>query len=267
MSLTIATYNVNSVKARLPLILEWVTEVRPDILCLQEIKCLDEAFPNEAFDSLGYQIITHGQKSYNGVAILSKYPFMDVKKGFNDEKLDIQSRYIEAVIDAPLVVRVGCLYAPNGNPIGTEKYEFKQSWLEKLRDHAKTLLGYEENTILCGDYNIIPEAIDCHRESVWIGDALYQPNIRAQFRALKHLGYVDAFEALPNHDNRYTFWDYQAGAWPKNEGIRIDHHLLSPNAADRLEGITIHKQARGATHESAKPSDHVPVSIALSTNS
>jgi len=266
MSLSIATFNVNSVKARLPLILEWVTQARPDVLCLQEIKCVDEGFPHEAFDALGYQIITHGQKSYNGVAILSKFPFMDIKKGLGDETLDTQARYIEAVIEAPRVVRVGCLYAPNGNPVGTDKYEFKQAWLEKLRAHARSLLVTEEPVILCGDYNIIPEANDCHRESVWMGDALYQPQTRAHFKALKHLGYVDAFEARPSPYNRYTFWDYQAGAWPKNEGIRIDHHLLSPQAADLLISVTIHKEARGATHESAKPSDHVPVSIELLTN-
>jgi exodeoxyribonuclease III len=265
MSICIATYNVNSVKARLPLILDWAKDAKPDVLCLQELKCLDEAFPRDDFESLGYQIITHGQKSYNGVAILSKYPFMDVKKGLGIEALDSQSRYIEAVIEAPLIVRVGCLYAPNGNPVGTEKYEYKQAWLNQFRTHARSLLDLEENVILCGDYNIIPEALDCHRESVWIGDALYQPQTRAQFRALKNMGYVDAFEAKPDLDNRYTFWDYQAGAWPKNEGIRIDHHLLSPYAADRLIGVKIHKNARGAVHESAKPSDHVPVSIELLT--
>ncbi|ESQ89305.1 exodeoxyribonuclease III [Asticcacaulis benevestitus] len=267
----IATWNVNSVNARLPLLLEWFHAVQPDVCGLQEIKCIDEKFPVEAFESLGYNCAVHGQKSYNGVAILSKYPISDVRKGLDDEE-DDHARYIEAVIEAPKPVRFGCLYLPNGNPIATDKYAYKLRWLERLRARAEYLLTLEEMTILAGDFNIIPTKDDLWKEAPWLNDALYQPAVRHAYQGLKNLGYTDAFEAQLNvsgtpEGNRYTFWDYQAGAWPKNEGIRIDHHLLSPQAADRLFDLVIHKDARGMTHDEAKPSDHVPVVVELTTKS
>jgi exodeoxyribonuclease III len=261
-----ATWNVNSVKARLELIVQWMREEAPDVCAFQELKCVDEAFPREAFESLGYNIALHGQKTYNGVALLSKFPLMDVRTGLPGDDTDEQSRYIEAVIDAPVPVRVTSIYLPNGNPVGTDKYAYKLRWLERLYDHAASLLKLEEKTLLSGDFNIIPQAIDCYRESAWLDDALYQREVRDVFQAIRNLGYTDAFSALPPADNRYTFWDYQAGAWQKNEGIRIDHHLLSPQAADLLMGFTIHKSARGMVGETAKPSDHVPVCIDLTTS-
>lgn len=261
----IFTFNVNSVNARLPVILDWFREAEPDVCALQELKCIDEKFPYEAFESLGYNVAVHGQKTYNGVALLSKYPLSDVTKGLAGENEDDHARYIEALIEAPVPVRVASIYLPNGNPVGTEKYAYKQRWYKRLQDRAKALLALEELTVLTGDFNTIPAAEDCYRESVWLDDALYQPEIRAAYRTLKNLGYTDAFEAMPCADNRYTYWDYQAGAWPKNEGIRIDHHLLSPQAADRLRGVEIHKHVRGSQHESAKPSDHVPIGVDLHT--
>ena len=266
----IATWNVNSVNARLPLVLEWFAEAQPDVCALQEIKCIDEKFPYEAFESLGYNCAVHGQKTWNGVALLSKYPMIDVTRGLSSVALgldpsDEHSRYIEAVIDAPSPVRVAGIYLPNGNPLGTDKYAYKLRWLERLHARAKELLALEEATVITGDFNIIPTKDDCWKESAWLDDALYQPAVRQAYQGLKNLGYTEAFDALPPEGNRYTFWDYQAGAWQKNEGIRIDHHLLSPQAADRLIGMTIHKDTRGRTHDEAKPSDHVPVEIELQT--
>jgi exodeoxyribonuclease-3 len=265
----IATWNVNSVNARLPLLLEWFREAQPDVCGLQEIKCIDEKFPVEAFESLGYNCVIYGQKSYNGVAILSKYPMSDIQRGLPKEETDEDdhSRYIEALIEAPEPVRFGCLYLPNGNPLHTDKYTYKLRWLERLHAHAETLLKLEEMTILAGDFNIIPTKADLWKESVWLNDALYQPAVRRAYQGLKNLGYTDAFDLMPPEGNRYTFWDYQAGAWPKNEGIRIDHHLLSPQAADRLFDLVIHKAARGMSHDEAKPSDHVPVVVELTTKS
>jgi len=263
----IATWNINSVNARLPLILRWFETHLPEVACFQELKCIDEKFPREAFESLGYNVATHGQKTYNGVAIISKYPIGDVIRGLDGDQSDEQARYIEAVIEAKTPVRIASIYVPNGNPVGTEKYDYKQAWLRRLTRHAKNLLKLEEMTVLCGDYNIIPHAIDCYKESAWLGDALFQPEVRAAFQGLKNIGLYDAYEILPPSENRYTFWDYQAGAWPKNEGIRIDHHLLSPQAADALIGFEIHKQTRGESHEAAKPSDHVPVVIEIKTDS
>ena len=249
----IATWNVNSVNARLPLVLEWFAEAQPDVCALQEIKCIDEKFPYEAFSSLGYNCAVHGQKTWNGVALVSKHPISDVTRGLSSQALGIdaadeQSRYIEAVVDAPSPVRVAGIYLPNGNPLGTDKYAYKLRWLERLQARAKELLAFEEATVITGDFNIIPTKDDCWRESAWLDDALYQPAVRQAYQGLKNLGYTDAFDVVRPEGNRYTFWDYQAGAWPKNEGIRIDHHLLSPQAADRLSGMVIHKDTRGQPH-------------------
>ena len=252
----IATWNVNSVKARLEPAIAWLKAANPDVVALQEIKCTDDTFPAEAFEALGYNCAVHGQKTYNGVAILSKRPMEDVTprlKGGND---DDHARYIEAVITGSKgTIRVASIYAPNGNPVGTEKFAYKLAWLERLRRHAADLLANEEPLALMGDYNIIPEGKDVHDPKLWINDALFQPQSQAALRRIENLGYTDAFRALHAEGGRYTFWDYQAGAWRKNNGIRIDHILLSPQGADRLKACDIDKHVR----EGDKPSDHVPV--------
>ena len=255
----IATWNVNSVKARIETVETWFKDVQPDVACLQEIKCLDEAFPREVFEAMGYNVETHGQKTYNGVAILSKRPMEDVRRWLPGEDTDEHSRYLEAVISGPEPIRVAAIYLPNGNPIGTEKFEYKLRWMERLRAHAKELLAYEEPLVLAGDFNVIPEPEDADKPETWVNDALFTPEARAQFRALKWLGLTDAYMQADGKPGGYTFWDYQAGAFRRNHGIRIDHVLLSPQAADRLLGVEIHKEVRGWD----KPSDHVPVVVDL----
>jgi exodeoxyribonuclease-3 len=256
----IATWNVNSVNARLETVMRWFEAERPDVACLQEIKCVDEKFPAEAFEALGYNVAVHGQKAYNGVALLSKTPLEDVRKGLPGDDGDDHARYLEAVVSGPRPVRVAAIYLPNGNPIGTEKFAYKLKWLERLNAHASALLSLEEPLVVAGDFNVIPEADDADNPAAWMGDALFQPESRAAFRALKWLGLTDAYMAADGAPAGYTFWDYQAGAWPRNHGIRIDHLLLSPQAADRLAGIAIHRDVRGWD----RPSDHVPVVAQLS---
>ena len=259
MPLTIASWNVNSILARLPTALAVLKETAPDIVCLQELKCEDHRFPRMELEELGYNIETFGQKSYNGVAILSKHRIEDCIRGVPGLEHE-QSRYIEALIAAPSgPVRVASIYAPNGNPLGTEKYDLKLLFMEKLRAHARELLKQEEVTILAGDYNVIPRDEDCYNPKAWLDDALFQPETRAAYRALLNLGYADAFMQADGRGHCYTFWDYQAGAWQKDNGIRIDHHLLSPQAADRLESVSIYKQARAME----KASDHVPILATL----
>lgn len=255
----IATWNVNSVNARLETVLRWFEEAAPDVACLQEIKCVDEKFPAEAFERLGYNIAVHGQKTYNGVAILSKAPLEDVRRGLPGDEADEQARYLEAVISGPRPVRVASIYLPNGNPIGTEKFDYKLNWMARLNAHARELLSYEEPLALVGDYNVIPEARDAANPENWVGDALFQPQSREAFRALQWLGLTEAYMAADGATGAYTFWDYQAGAWQRNNGIRIDHALLSPQAADMLRGCVIHKDVRGWD----KPSDHVPLVVEL----
>ena len=255
----IATWNVNSINAHLEAALTFVKEAEPDVLALQELKCLDEKFPREAFESLGYNVETHGQKTYNGVALLSKFPLEDVRRGLPGDDEDVQARYIEAVVSSPRPVRVCGLYLPNGNPVGTDKFAYKLGWMDRLEAHVKTLLPLEESLVVTGDFNVIPEAIDCYDPAAWAGDALFQPESRARLRALKWLGLTDALEAVGAEPHAYTFWDYQAGAWPKDHGIRIDHALLSSQAADRLVGAEVHRRLRGRE----KPSDHVPLMIEL----
>jgi exodeoxyribonuclease-3 len=256
----IATWNVNSVKARLPTVLEVLKAIDCDVICLQEIKCETDAFPYLEIEELGYNCAVHGQKSYNGVAMLSKHPLEDVTKGLPGDDTDEQARYIEALVMAETPVRVGGLYLPNGNPAPGPKYDYKLAWMERLRLQAEQHLANEETFVLCGDYNIIPRPEDCWEPTVWEGDALTRPQGRAAFQRLKHLGMTEAFEASDNRAHQYTFWDYQGGAFPKDHGIRIDHHLLSPQAADRLESVEIYRRAR----ELEKPSDHVPVIAILS---
>ena len=264
----IATFNVNSINARLPRILEWFDEATPDAVVLQEIKCIDEKFPNEAFEERGYNIAVHGQKTYNGVALLSKHPIDDVTRGLpgGDESgidggPDEHARYIEAIImpDDHAPFRLGGLYLPNGNPAPGPKYDYKLKWMERLIAHAKTLLSYEEAFVLAGDYNVIPQAEDVHDPAAWEGDALYRRETHDAFRRLLNLGLSDGLREIDPSGIRYTFWDYQAGAWQKDNGIRIDHVLLSPQAADRLENAGVDKHTRGRE----KPSDHVPVWIEM----
>jgi len=255
----IATWNVNSVNARLETVVRWFEEAQPDVACLQEIKCIDEKFPSEAFERLGYNIAVHGQKTYNGVALLSKSPLEDVRRGLPDGEGDDHARYIEAVVSGPQPVRVASIYLPNGNPIGAEKFAYKLAWMDRLRRHVESLLAFEEPLALVGDYNVIPEERDAENPNNWVGDALFQPETRAAFRGLKWLGLTDAYLQADGAPGAYTFWDYQAGAWQRNNGIRIDHALLSPQAADRLRGVSIHRDVRGWD----KPSDHVPLVIEL----
>jgi exodeoxyribonuclease-3 len=255
----IATWNVNSVNARIETVLRWFEEAKPDVACLQEIKCVDEKFPTEAFERLGYNVAVHGQKTYNGVALISKTPLEDVRRGLPGDDADEQARYIEAVVSGPRPVRVGCLYLPNGNPVSTSKFDYKLAWMARLNAHARELLTWEEPFVLTGDYNVIPERRDAAFPDNWTDDALFQPESRAAFRALKNLGLTEAFLQADGAPGAYTFWDYQAGAWQRNNGIRIDHALLSPQAADLLTGVSIHRDVRSWE----KPSDHVPLIVEL----
>jgi exodeoxyribonuclease-3 len=256
----IATWNINGIKARLDTALTWVRDANPDVLCLQEIKCVDEAFPAAPFESLGYNIAVHGQKGFNGVAILAKGRLEDIRRGLPGDDLDGQARYLEATVSLPdTVITVVSLYLPNGNPVGTEKFSYKLAWLERLNAHAADLLRQEQAAALTGDFNVIPEPIDAKAPEQWVRDALYQPESRALFRRLEHAGLVDAVRVCHPGEGVYTFWDYQAGCWQKNLGIRIDHILLSPQAADRMAGAGIDRFTRGWE----KPSDHVPVWVEL----
>jgi len=255
MALKIAAWNVNSILARLPTALKVFEEVNADVWCLQEIKCEDARFPRFEIEAMGYNVETYGQKSYNGVAILSKHRIEEFIRGVPG--LDHEhARYIEAVIAAPGgPYRVASVYAPNGNPIGTEKFQFKLQFMACLHSHLSELLKLEERFVVAGDYNVIPREVDCHDPRVWVNDALFQPETRAAYRTLQNLGLADAYMQADGGAHKYTFWDYQAGAWQKDHGIRIDHLLLSPQAADRLASVEIFKKARGLE----KASDHAPI--------
>ena len=255
----IATWNINGVKARIDGLVTWLSSTSPDIVCLQEIKSVSEGFPAAEIEALGYNVAVHGQKGFNGVALLSKRPLEDVRRGLPDEPGD-QSRYIEAVVSTDQgVVRVASLYLPNGNPIDTEKFSYKLAWFEALEAHTRDLLALEELLVLAGDYNVIPEPQDAKFPAAWVDDALYQPQSRSAFRRMLNLGLTDGLRACHPGDGVYTFWDYQAGAWQKNNGIRIDHLLLSPHAADRLVSADVDRFTRGWE----KPSDHVPTWVEL----
>lgn len=256
----IATWNVNSVKQRVEPLVKWLGERQPDVVCLQEIKCVDDAFPREPIEELGYNIATHGQKAYNGVALLSKFPLEEVKSGLPGDDLDEHARFIEAVISTGQgAVRVASIYLPNGNPAPGDKYNYKMKWMDRLHQFAEERLALEEPMVLAGDYNAIPTPDDVHDPELWKTDALFLPETRAKWRTLTSLGLTDAIRATSDDCGLYTFWDYQAGAFQKNNGIRIDHLLLSPQAADKLTATGIDKQMRGGE----KPSDHVPVWIDL----
>lgn len=251
----IATFNVNSVRQREAHLLRWLSARQPDIVCLQELKCQDEAFPRSEIEALGYQVETHGQKTFNGVAILSKFPLVVEHRGlpgFDHE----QARYIEAVASLPgEAIRICGVYFPNGNPAPGPKYDYKLAFMDALTRHAGGLLALEEKLVIAGDYNIIPEPRDAKDPAAWAQDALFLPESRAAFRRLVHLGLTDALRATTDAGGLYSFWDYQAGAWQRNHGIRIDHLLLSPRLADTLRQAGIDKDLRAED----KPSDHVPV--------
>ena len=256
----IATWNVNSIRQRLDHMQTWLKERTPDIVCLQEIKCVDEAFPREAFESLGYNVAVHGQKAFNGVALLSKLPFDEVAPGLIGDKNDVQARFLEALVSTKTgVLRVISLYLPNGNPPDTEKYTYKLNWMDRLIRFSHERLKLEEPMVLAGDFNVIPTPLDARNPAAWTKDALFLPQTREKFRALINLGLTDAVRAGSDAGGLYTFWDYQAGAWAKDDGIRIDHLLLSPQAADRLADAGIDRHARGWD----KASDHVPVYVDL----
>lgn len=256
----IVTYNINGVKARIETLLTWLKEASPDVVAVQEIKSVDENFPRELIEELGYRVETHGQKSFNGVAILSKLPLEDVTRGLPGDDSDEQARWIEAtVMGDKTAVRLCALYLPNGNPAPGPKYDYKLAWMARLEQHARTMLAQEMPLVMAGDYNIIPQDEDAARPQVWQKDALALPQSRSAFRRILDLGFTEAFRARTSGGGHYSFWDYQAGAWNKNDGIRIDHFLLSPEAADLLTDCQIEAQARGKE----KPSDHVPVWLTL----
>lgn len=256
----IATWNINGVNARLEGLLAWLSQTSPDVACLQEIKCATEAFPAERIRDAGYEMEIHGQKGFNGVALLSRHRLEDVRRGLPNEPDPDQSRYIEAVVMvAGVAVRVASLYLPNGNPVGTAKFDYKLRWMEAFAAHAAELRALEEPLVLAGDYNVIPQPIDAKRPEAWTEDALFQPQSRAAYRRLLATGLTDAVRALHPDPGVYTFWDYQAGAWAKDNGIRIDHLLLSPQASDRLTAAGVDRFTRAWE----RPSDHVPAWVEL----
>ncbi len=256
----IATFNINGIKARLGALTDWLDEARPDVAILQEIKSVDEGFPHEPFAERGYNVATHGQKSFNGVAILSKLPLEDVTRGLPGDADDDQARWIEATVVGPKhAIRLCGLYLPNGNPVPGPKYDYKLAWMARLEARASALLAEEMPALMAGDYNIIPQAEDAAKPEQWTEDALFRPESRAAFRRIVNLGFTEAFRARTQGPGHYSFWDYQAGAWQRNNGIRIDHVLLTPQAADLMTDCQIDKDIRARE----KPSDHVPVWITL----
>ncbi len=250
----IATWNVNSIKVRLPIVTEWLQTHAPDVLMLQEIKTPE--FPSHEFEKLGYRAAFVGQKSYNGVATLTKNVGTDPVKALAGDAADEHARFLGLTVDG---VRVINIYLPNGNPIGTEKFAYKLAWMKRLQARAAALLAEEMPLILAGDFNVIPEPEDAKRPQAWVDDALFQPESRAAWRTLVNLGFTDATRACHPGPGIYTFWDYQAGAFQKDDGIRIDHILLSSQAADLLRSSGIDRETRAQE----KPSDHVPVWIKL----
>lgn len=256
----IASFNINGIKARIDALPEWLDEAKPDVVLLQEIKSVDENFPREIFEDRGYNVETHGQKSFNGVAILSKLPLEDVCRGLPGDDADEQARWIEAtVMGDTQALRICGLYLPNGNPAPGPKYDYKLAWMSRMQARAEALMAEETPFLMAGDYNIIPQPEDAARPEAWKDDALFRPESREAFRKLMYLGFTDAFRARDPRPGQYSFWDYQAGAWNKNDGIRIDHFLLSPACADMMTDCGIDKDIRARE----KPSDHVPVWVDL----
>jgi len=260
MPITLATWNINSVRLRAALVARLLREEGPDILCLQECKSPVDKMPLDVFRAQGYtHCVARGQKGYNGVAILSKRPLEDVTRGLPGDEEDDQSRWIEATVVGKRALRVCGLYLPNGNPAPGPKYDYKLAWMARLRDRAAELLAAEEPALMAGDYNVIPQDEDASRPAAWAEDALALPDSRAAFRRIVNLGFTDAFRMRVFGPGHYSFWDYQAGAWSRDDGIRIDHILLNPQAADLLTDCRIDREMRGRE----KPSDHVPVWVEI----
>ncbi|MBK1635967.1 exodeoxyribonuclease III [Rhodovulum adriaticum] len=255
----IATFNINGAKARIETVLNWLDAASPDVALLQEIKSEDASFPRAPFEDRGYNLETHGQKGFNGVAILSKYPLEDVTRGLPGDDSDEQARWIEATVVGKRAVRLCGLYLPNGNPAPGPKYDYKLAWMERLEARARDLLAAEEPAVMAGDYNVIPQDEDAARPEAWKDDALALPQTRAAFRRIVNLGFTEAFRARTHGGGHYSFWDYQRGAWNRNDGIRIDDLLLTPQAADLMTDCRIESELRGGE----KPSDHVPVWLTL----
>lgn len=253
----IATYNVNGVNGRLPVLLRWLQETQPDVACLQELKAPQEKFPEAAIREAGYQAIWHGQKSWNGVAILSRHePPQEIRRALPGDPEDAHSRYIEAVVNG---IIIGCLYLPNGNPAPGPKFDYKLKWFERLAVHAQTLLAQDKPVVLTGDYNVIPTEIDVYKPERWTEDALFRPETRAAFAKLAAQGWTDALRTLYPEDRIYTFWDYFRNAYGRDAGLRIDHFLLSPQLRKKLKAAGVDREVRGWE----KTSDHAPVWIEL----
>lgn len=253
-SISIATFNINSIKARLPNLLAWLDANPIDILLLQELKCVDEAFPAMELEERGYNLAIHGQKTYNGVAICSKFPIDDVVRGLGDG--DEQARYIEAVLSIPGgAMRVASVYVPNGQDVASDKFPYKLQFLERLTAHWRTQLALNEIAVLGGDFNVAPQPIDVYDAAKLDGSVCYHPEERACLRALMHLGFYDAFRVKHPDERQFSWWDYRMNAYPQNHGLRIDHLLLSAMAVDRLTECTIDESPR----REEKPSDHAPV--------
>jgi exodeoxyribonuclease-3 len=256
----IATFNINGIKARREALSDWLAAAAPDVALLQEVKSVDETFPAAEFEARGWQVAVHGQKGFNGVAILSRLPLEDVSRGLPGDDADAQARWIEATVaGARRRVRLCGLYLPNGNPAPGPKFDYKLAWMRRLKARAADLLAEEVPAVMAGDYNVIPQDEDAARPEAWAADALALPESRRAFREVLHLGFTDAFRARVAAPGQYTFWDYQANAWERDDGIRIDHALLTPQAADLLTGAGIDRDVRGG----AKPSDHVPLWVEL----
>ncbi|MEL6572234.1 MAG: exodeoxyribonuclease III [Pseudomonadota bacterium] len=255
----IATFNINGIKARIETLTAWLKDSAPDVALLQEIKSIDENFPRGVIEDLGYTVETHGQKSFNGVAILSKLPLEDVTRGLPGDDTDEQARWIEATVMGEQAIRVCGLYLPNGNPVPGPKYDYKLAWMARLHARAKALMADEMPALMAGDYNIIPQPEDAKRPEAWTEDALFRPESRTAWRKIVNLGFTEAFRSRTLTPGHYSFWDYQAGAWNRDDGIRIDHFLLTPQCADLLTDCWIEKEQRGKE----KPSDHTPVWVDL----
>lgn len=256
----IATFNINGIKARAQALPDWLDDFQPDVVLLQEIKSVDEGFPRELFEERGYNVEVHGQKSFNGVGILSKLPLEEVTRGLPGDDEDEQARWIEAtVVGEHEAVRLCGLYLPNGNPVPGPKYDYKLGWMARMQARAEALLAEEMPFLMAGDYNIIPQAEDAARPDAWREDALFRLESREAYRRILNLGLTEAFRARDPRPGQYSFWDYQAGAWNRNDGIRIDHFLMSPAVADMLTDAGIDRDVRGRE----KPSDHVPVWVEL----
>jgi len=252
----IATYNVNGVNGRLPVLLRWLEETSPDVACLQELKAPDEKFPLHAINDLGYNAIWHGQKSWNGVAILAKGEIQELRRGLPGDPDDEHSRYIEAVVND---VVIGCLYLPNGNPAPGPKFDYKLRWFERLTEHAADLYSRGLPVVLCGDYNVMPTDLDVYKPERWVEDALFRPETRQAFKTLIDQGWTDAIRTLHPDEKIYTFYDYFRNAYGRDAGLRIDHFLLSPQVAPRLKAAKVDRHVRGWE----KTSDHCPVWIEL----